>query len=412
MKGSYLYDITLPLIDYCGDIRGKRDTYSQKYSPNNIRRLYISPDGAVVMYHVNVGKGKRSVVSYQPELVMQCQQLPDYVPIMYVLSADRVCASIEEVVICTGSNSGASLDTRELDFTGLVKSYKGGGSDIKQVIMNRYKRLHSFIIYSGTLTEFINRTEDCIAPYRLLTDSEFVRSTCQAEFFHKDDWYKSYGSSAKFYQMDMSGSPLNKHFIKVKEYVDAYKEHEDLNKFKHEKVKGLEAEFRKKYEQCLQLMKGYTRLRAMERELGSSVLGVELPAPMFLSLKKFDGLGKTHSLVKVSDDSTSIKDALEYNKQECTKYARDFYIVLVNALLTGLNDLNSKYPVMVLEVLNEFDRAVVVPPNMQQLNESLPKPLDGKRFTDSVANLCALLGVVSIANFKTTGKEAWIKCIS
>lgn len=412
MKGSYLYDITLPLIDYCGDIRGKRDTYSQKYSPNNIRRLYISPDGAVVMYHVNVGKGKRSVVSYQPELVMQCQQMSDYVPVMYVLSADRVCASIEEVVICTGSTSGATLDTRELDFTGLIKSYKGGGSDIKQVIMNRYKRLHSFIICGGTLTDFINRTEDCIAPYKLLTDSEFVRSTCQAEFFHKDDWYKSYGSSAKFYAMDMSGSPLNKHFIKVKDYVESHKEAENINKFKHEKVKGLEAEFMKKYEQCLQLMKGYTRLRAMDKELGHSCLGVDLPAPRFLTLKKYDGMGKMHSLVRVQDDSVSIKEALEFNKQKCIEYSRDFYITLVSALLDGLLRLNSEYPIMVLEILNEFDRAIVVPPNLQSYNEALPKPLEGKRFTDSVANLCALLGVISIANFKATGKEVWLKCIS
>lgn len=181
MKGSYLYDMVLPLVDYCGDIKGKRQTYSQYYSPNNIRRLYLSPDGAMVMYHVNAGKGLRKTVSFNGGMVQQCEMCADYVPMLYVLSADRVCASIEEVVICQRGDNGAVLDQREMDFMGLVKSYKGSGSDLKDTIMNRYKRLHSFMVYSGSIKEFLASTGSYDSALRVLTDSEFVQRGCSVE---------------------------------------------------------------------------------------------------------------------------------------------------------------------------------------------------------------------------------------
>lgn len=411
ISGSRLYDMTLPLIDYCGDIRGNHEGYSQKYSPNNIRRLYISPDGSLVMYHVNVGKGRRKAISYNAEVVYECSSMPDYKPILHVLSADRVCASIEDVVICTRSNNGAILDMREMDFTGLVKSYKGGGTDIKQQIMNRYKRLNSFIVFDGTLTTFLNNTRDVDTSDKVLTDSQFVSSCCKAELFHNTDWYKNYGFSAKFYALDRQGSPLNNHFVKVAETMTKRSEEAGLEAFKKEKVKGLQAEFDEAYSRALNLVRGYTRLKIMQSKSGSSYFNIALPEPNFLILMKTKDTEKSLNLVKTIEASGSSKEVLEYNIKVCKNYCMTVYSILVETVLKGLVTLNQTYPTTVLEILNEFDRAIKVPPQLQEYNEQLPKQLNGVRWVDSVVNVCVLLGVLSISDFKQIDKEAWLKCI-
>lgn len=412
IKGSQLYDMTLPLIDYCGDVRGNHDGYSQKYSPNNIRRLYISPDGSLVLYHVNVGKGKRKAISYNSDVVMECSSLPDYVPILYVLSADRVCASVEDVVICTGSNNGATLDMREMNFTGLVKSYKGGGTDIKQQIMNRYKRLNSFIIYNGTLGDFLNRTKDVDSADKVLTDSPFVNSSCEVELFHNKDWFSNYGFSAKFYALDRQGSQLNNHFVKVSEVMSNRAENAEFEKFKKEKVKGLQDEFNTNYSRALNLVKGYTRLKIMESKNGSSYFNISLPEPKFLILMQTESTKNSPNLVKTIEASGTDKEVLEFNLKACKEYCLTFYSEMLEALLNGLISINQIYPLTATEILNEFDRAIKVPPNLQAYNSKLPKPLLGSRWVDSVANMCILLGVISIAEFKQLDKGAWLKCIN
>lgn len=412
VSGSKLYDMTLPLIDYCGDIRGNHEGYSQKYSPNNIRRLYISPDGAMVMYHVNVGKGKRKAISFNSEVVQECSSMPDYKPIIHVLSSDRVCASVEDVVICTGSNNGAVLDMREMDFSGLIKSYKGGGSDIKQQIMNRYKRLNSFIIYTGTITSFLNNTRDVDSADRVLTDSKFVSSSCQIELFHNKDWYKNYGFSAKFYVLDRQGSPLNNHFIKVAEVITKREEESGYEAFKKERVKGLQANFDDAYAKALNLIKGYTRLKIMESKNGASYLGVSLPSPAFLILMQTESLKNKPNLVKTIEASGSSKEVLEYNIKVCNEYCASTYSVMIETLLKGLTQVYQIYPLTITELLNELDRAIKVPANLQSYNSQLPKQLEGVRWINSVANMCAMLGFLCIANFNQLDGEAWLKCIS
>lgn len=412
ISGSRLYDMTLPLIDYCGDVRGNHEGYSQKYSPNNIRRLYISPDGSLVMYHVNVGKGKRKAISYNADVVYECSSLPDYKPIIHVLSSDRVCASIEDVVICTGSNNGAVLDMREMDFTGLIKSYKGGGTDIKQQIMNRYKRLNSFIVYNGTLTDFLNRTRDVDTADKVLTDSQFVASSCQIELFHNTDWYKNYGFSAKFYSLDRQGSTLNNHFVKVAEVMSKRNEEAGLEAFKKEKIKGVQSTFDETYNKALNLVKGYTRLKIMQSKNGISYFNIQLPEPTFLILMKTKGLENTPNMVKLIEASGSDKEVLEYNTKVCKEFCASFYSVVLESLLKGLVAIQDVYPLTVMEILNEFDRAIKVPAYLQTYNSKLPKQFEGVRWLDSIANLCILLGVISIADFKQIDKEAWLKCIS
>ena len=58
ISGSYAYDMAFELIDYCGDIarnsKGASRGYSPNFSPNNIKRLIISPDCIEVHYHLPI----------------------------------------------------------------------------------------------------------------------------------------------------------------------------------------------------------------------------------------------------------------------------------------------------------------------------------------------------------------------
>lgn len=413
MEGNYLYNNVLSLVDYCGDIKANRQQYSQKYSPNNIRRLYLSPDGAMVMYHINAGVGLTKTVSFNNMMFEQCKMQANYIPMLYVLSADRVCASIEEVIICQKGVNGGLIDNREMSFEGLIKSYKGSGSDLKDAIMNRYKRLHSFIVYNGTLQELINNTKELASSLHVLTESDFIKSRCQVAYFHTDDWYKGYGFSAKFYILDRQGSPLNAHFLSVIQRIESSKKTNDYNKFKEERIKGIKGEFETKYEQALQLIRGYTKLRVLEKTNGGSIFGCSLPKEKFLTIYNVGNLGKTPNLVKLQDIKGDVtKDAYEQNKKLCSEYAMSFYSEMVGVLLNILVQLQNRYPIMVREILSDIGSAIRIPPNLSDINSQLAIPFDGKRWEDSLINLFLYINVLCIGDNTFDSKERWSQCIS
>lgn len=414
MSGSYLYDKVLTLIDYCGDVRSGKTKYNTYYSPNNIRRLYICPDGAMVRYHINAKTGLEKRVSFPPNKFQETQMCQDYKPMLHALSADRVCASVEEVVVCSESTSGVSLDTRELDFQGLVKSYKGGNNgNIKATISNRYKRLVAFIVFNGTLNEFVARTKDYNGSTKLLVDCEWVRQTCNIEGFTYKDWYKRWGSAGKFYELDRDDSPLNKHFKSIVEKKKSEEESEKIDTFQKERVATVSKEFDKKFEQSLQLIRGYTRLRMLSEKVGiNSTLCIKIPSEEYLELESCTAIPKkTPNLVKVKESKSSDKDAIERNIQVCKDYNSMFYTKLVGMMLDGLTQVHSNYPVLGVTFLREFDRAIMIPPNLESVNSALPYSFTGARWLDSVANMFTVFSIVFLNDNNLQSKERWIECI-
>lgn len=403
MQGNYLYEKVLPLIDYCGDIKKGGGTYHSHFSPNNVRRLYVSPDGAYVKYHVNAGVGLEKHVSFNAQLAGECILCEDYVPMLNVLSADRVCASIEDVVICTIGNNGGELDYRELDFAMLLKGYQSG-RDVKAAIASRYKRLDAFIIYDGTITEFLKRTADCSDALKALTDSAFVRENCQVERFH-EEWYKGYGSSGQFYNLDREGSPLNEHFKKVIQKREEAKKTEDFERYKKERNAGKLEEFDRRYKQAKQLIRGYTKLRILQRDSGeNAALGYQLPQAKFLELGRSDGVeGKPPKLVHVTDAKCKIED----NSEACKSYAMSFYAEMCQSMLESLNKLKSEYPLTFKVLMKEMDRAIKIPPTLEQMNVGF----EGARWADSVANMCGVLNVLCCGDNSMDGKEKWLEVI-
>ena len=243
ISGHYIYDKVLPLIDYRGDIIKKKtdpdnfSNYSSDFSPNNIKRLVISPDGAFVEYFISVkNKGKFDGVKWSANIYTEICKLEDYVPLLNCLSEDRICTSIEEVVIINNSADGRyCLDSKENDISDLIRNYNGSSGDIKDTIMNRYKRIHDFVVVNETN---LNEVIDYIKSH----NNEFICDNkslnCVTTILH-EDYYNSYGQSPKYYEYDRVGSPLNNYFKKVKDDFAKEEDRKLFEKIKDAKIKEL-----------------------------------------------------------------------------------------------------------------------------------------------------------------------------
>ena len=227
LTGRAYYDKIISLIDYRGDIKRKKTSeyfqgYSPDFSPNNIKRLVISPEGAIVQLHIAI-QGVKTVnyVILQPNIYNIISTMEDYIPMLNCLSEDRICASIEEVIIIPSSTSGAvQLNYVEQNVSGLIKNFRDNGEkDVLELISNRYKRLRDFCIVSSnfkTVLDYINKNRDSF-----VCDAEELEVE-SVTFIHKDDWYNNYGSSASFYLLDAKDGKLNKHFQQIRDSDESF----------------------------------------------------------------------------------------------------------------------------------------------------------------------------------------------
>lgn len=412
-QGAYLYNQVLPLVDYCGDIRKGKGTYSQRFSPNNIRRLIISPDGAAIVYHINTGQGLLKTVSFNPSMVEMCNVQPDHVPILYVLSADRVCASIEEVVMCTGSRFGARLSSSEMELTGLVKGFKGGSSDLKTTISQRYKRLVSFIIVPDDIQTFLTNTKDCNSAFTLLSESPYVKERGQLVTFNNEKWYQNYGTTAKFYDLDRQGSPLNTHFTKVIETIEKNKKVDSLNNFKKERVKGIAEEFDKEYKKAMGMLKALGKFLSMYKSSEGCVFDVNVPILKPVSLYQVDGYTyKTPFTAENKDSKMSEADMYKSNITKLKSFSNGLYIELFEKAVTNLSNIAQMYPTCKDLIVNLVDGAIKPVPNFEATLEYLGCNFNGTRWNDSVANLFVLLSFECLNGNDGLEKEVWMKCLS
>lgn len=237
LKGDYFYNQILPLIDYSGDIRGGRTNYSPDFSPNNIRTLIISPERVIVRYHIAVKGRKTQGINLNPQFVARCTMLEDYKPAMSVLYADRICASIEEIVVV---NTNGVFSSSELDFNNMIKNYGKVSGDVKELIMQRYKRFRAFVVVNDcNCQQFLDGVK-ASEPTDCLFESQFVQEHGRVvRFNEKEDWYKGYGSAASFYLPDRDGGALNTHFKSLIEKYEAEKKNKALASMKEERVKGV-----------------------------------------------------------------------------------------------------------------------------------------------------------------------------
>ena len=241
VSAGYCYEKSLPVIDYCGDIAARqagksKAGYSPSFSPNNIRKLIISPDAVVSIFHVaptgseNGTHWTGQYVKLDARQVAECGQQKGYKPIASLLHADRKCSSIEEVVVCMQSAfGGAGFPEQELNFSGIIG--KNASANVES-LKNSYKRLYACSQYMGTLNAFFQSV--CKEAGFSLSDAKMVGTKFVTDWnipndlmfadmdfilnkilFNTKDWYQNYGTVAEFYQFDAAGGRLNNHFREV-----------------------------------------------------------------------------------------------------------------------------------------------------------------------------------------------------
>lgn len=241
VSNKYCYDMVSSLIDYRGDIakniKSGEKNYSDDFSPNNIKRLIISGDGIKLDYHVEISGLKHKVKLFQDmakQKVKACVELPDYKPMLWAI-ADRVCSSIEEVIILTESESGVDL-SKELNLEGLMSGRTSIGGNSLKDIGQRYKRLAAFTIVKTDLQSYladselsnINRTK------KLASDTEFIKSRGNITKL-KEDYWKYYGSTSA-YVFDGQDSRLNTYFRETIKEKEQEEKEEGINKLRRERL--------------------------------------------------------------------------------------------------------------------------------------------------------------------------------
>ena len=227
------------LFDYRGVCANSSNTNisiakTSDYSPNNIRRVIISPDGVLVSFHKRLTAGRVSgstngnsqfaFLAFNALELNREEQSENYKPILLNLSEPRVCACVEEIVICTQSMNGvfdSGAFQREVSVGGMIKSFINKSGSIDDVVKRRFQRLRYFSLCSCTIQEVLmcckdlNFLSDFISEHPQFSDRMQVK-----EYQSGEDYWKYANLQTSIYPFD--ANVLSKHFHEIKEKFEAF----------------------------------------------------------------------------------------------------------------------------------------------------------------------------------------------
>lgn len=266
MDGKYLYNQAFQVIDYCNNV-SKNTNYNEYFSPNNIRRLIISPDAVMSRFYIPVPNvhSKQKIIHLPSNLLPQLESQEDYVPLVQIISTDRVCSSIEEIVFVTFSNDGTvRLGAKEYALESLIHNYNNRSGDLRETIKKRYVRLHDIIVFRGTFNQY-KSIEDSNDKRRLISTWDVIKANSDIEMIHDEPgWYKKWGSPAAattYPTMDGVDGHLYKYFTRYIAEMEQEEEAAGLEAFRRERYGAAEEEFREEFERFSKLHKMSNKLQ-------------------------------------------------------------------------------------------------------------------------------------------------------
>lgn len=411
---DYCFNLINSLIDYRGDVARNskcndgQNVYSSDFSPNNVRRLILSGDGARIDFHVSVD-GKLSKVKPFSDLERKnlgvCLSMLDYKPMLWAI-ADRVCSSIEEVIICTNNASGLDL-SKELNFEGLLRD-KYKGTDIKEAISSRYKRLAYFTIVNCDIQTLVSNTEvkTCNNPLKLVSETDFVKGCASVTKF-KSDWYNYYGTTPA-YSMDSKGSKLNEHFKTIKTSIEERKRKSEVDELKEARLKGISEKFDKAFKNYKGVFSSIHQLSVILKTEGTNYLSRGISE---LSLGSFSSPDK----MKEEFSKLNGRDECESFIKNMITYSSAMYSNLTAWFFDNIIKLNSEYKLAIDLLLSTMNRSIVVPPEYASKVKCLNTEFKGINMPDSTSNICCYACLVFITDVgghnmsKYYLKDTWMK---
>lgn len=397
INGKYIYNLAFKAIDYCGNIEKGVTVYNEYFSPNNIRRLIISPDAVLAEFYVSVpGVGASKMVRLPSRMLSEVENLPDYMPIVQVISTSRICSSIEEIIFLVRSNDGqVTLGAKEYDLSSLVNSFQRKSKDLPETIRQRYVRLRDLVVISCSFDQFrsIQRGRD-----DLIGELACIRGCADVYMIHSEaDWYARWGTSgaAKAYPlMDGVGGHLYNYFEKDIERRREAERKKGIEDYKRERYSEARMEFEENYEKLYRIVRMSSRFRKMVQKYGlTEGVSLDVPKVDFEALYEVDGLEKYPKTLKFPE-GISLGDAYRENTKACRIMLRNLIVSASNELLRSLGYLYQNSALTAQVMLDGRKIRLIVPPEMEEtadlLSEKCHCTFSCRSFSVSYQTFCYL----------------------
>lgn len=361
------------------------------YSPNNIRRIVISPEGVGVFYYVE----KRTIFKQFPLMsYVHATGQPDFKPMLKNLYANRQLTSIEEIVILTaGSNGQVMLHPDEYSIQTIMG--KRGATSFEGCKQS-YKRLRYITIINNVcisnLIRIINSTK-----FEFISEIDMLRNYSQInEIWGSNEYYKQNGISIKsremYPAMDGAGGKLVKYFENVRVQKENEIKSSAIANQKAEATKGLRADFDRIYKDYTFAVSCNGRLLSLINKYGFNALTTQdtIITVVKADIKKFSGMKVNEKIVNLIDCNND-KEALEFNIKSLKESIQRIYLLLVKDLYTRVLNLGD----YTAKIIMDNCECVVAPKSQellalnQRIQAKAGKSFKGESILDSIANACA-----------------------
>ena len=420
INGKYIYNLAFKAIDYCGNIEKGVTAYNEYFSPNNIRRLIISPDAVLAEFYVSVpGIGASKLVRLPSRMLSEVENLPDYMPIVQVISTSRICSSIEEIIFLVRSNDGqVTLGAKEYDLSSLVNSFQRKSKDLPETIRQRYVRLRDLVVISCSFDQFrsIQRGRD-----DLIGELACIRGCADVYMIHSEaDWYARWGTSgaAKAYpRMDGVGGHLYNYFARSIEKRRKAEKVKSIEDYKNQRYREAKEEFEKVYEKLYCIAKMSAKLRELAQTYGfTEGISIDIPKISFEPLFDVEELKDYPKVVNVPA-GMNLGEIYRENTKVCQKMLHYAVVRASERLIESLVYLSQEYELTAKVILGGREIRVIVPPDLKpaadRLSEKCHCTIIGKNILGSYQEFCRLICLFflnkSATDFKVkyTTAEFW-----
>lgn len=225
-----------PIGRYCASVAESAVHYTNKqaeWTPNNIKRLIISPDMVVVQLHTHTSFIRKQ---FRPDKYVQCISDSKYKAMVSVLGSNgnNVCSHVEEIIYCLQGVNGGCLNNIESNLRAIISSTKASATEAELVksIGSRFKRLFGIVYFNGNISGLMEKAGQKMLKdpcYHVADDEDLaIRSV----FVHRDDWYKGYFFRPATYPADSPEGVLSKKLHKIERDIT-----DKLNKAKADEAR-------------------------------------------------------------------------------------------------------------------------------------------------------------------------------
>lgn len=435
VTGSYCQDIASKALG--APEEGKEKAVD--WSPNDVRRLIISPDMIVVQFFTHAMR--RQIID--PNKYMACTMTGKYKPMIGVLAGQGrsyVCSNVEEVVICmksSNSNFNLQLQRDEANYLNLIDKTKlrvANGVSADKAVLNeinsRFKRLRAVLYFNCDINTFCNQYLPMgQQPTTTLADNSHIMKIAQIHSLKtKDTWWREYAlRPANYPRVDAKGGTLENRFLSVRKHFEKMQATESAEKAKKEYVGELSEKWKtavKNYKQIVFAIVGmYSLIRKNEKGAYSDAARIEerirtmvgtivkLNPVAYADLdkaysedKKFMGLLRGIGVQVTDADKISGDLKTVYNDatQIIMTASHALYGELCSLFADTIVTLYISFPYVISVICSEYKGSIQIigkaTNSLAQLSKIYKGSLEQGSMTNSTRNMCCVLALLALSD--------------